>query len=119
MHAVFQYPVGAHNVFKVNGTAFQNCQKPPLREALTTGNDVIVLATPGRKWYICGVRNHCNYGQKLVITVLPQAVEAPAPSPLYAMTYSTKKAKRPFFSTNWPWGLINDQIGFVELHVLA
>ncbi|XP_059658379.1 blue copper protein-like [Cornus florida] len=71
---VFNYPVGAHNVFKVNGTGFQECIKPPLSEALTTGNDVITLATPGRKWYICGVAKHCAVGnQKLVITVLPQS----------------------------------------------
>ncbi|XP_059664059.1 blue copper protein-like [Cornus florida] len=78
---VFNYPVGDHNVFKVNGTAFQECTKPPPSEALTTGNDVITLATPGRKWYICGVGQHCQVGnQKLAITVLPQSV-APAPEP--------------------------------------
>ncbi|KAF9612710.1 hypothetical protein IFM89_003252, partial [Coptis chinensis] len=31
-------------------------------EALTTGNDVIMLATPGRKWYICGVGKHWSIG---------------------------------------------------------
>ena len=55
---------------------------PPANEALTTGNDVITLAILGRKWYICGVNDHCaNYGQKLAITVLePSASPAPAPS---------------------------------------
>ena len=55
---------------------------PPANEALTTGNDVITLAIPGRKWYICGVNDHCaNYGQKLAITVLEElASPAPAPS---------------------------------------
>ncbi|RVW11833.1 hypothetical protein CK203_085645 [Vitis vinifera] len=74
---------GRHNVFKVNGTVFTNCTIPPPNEALTTGNDVITLATPGRKWYICGVNDHCaNYGQKLAITVLEEwASPAPAPSP--------------------------------------
>ncbi|XP_052175429.1 blue copper protein 1b-like [Diospyros lotus] len=84
---IFQYPAGAHNVFKVNGTAFQNCTKPPLKEALTSGNDTIVLATPGRKWYICGVGQHCAVGgQKLVITVdnpvaAPPTAAAPSPAP--------------------------------------
>ncbi|EEF46461.1 hypothetical protein RCOM_1494350 [Ricinus communis] len=37
------------------------------------------LATPGKKWYICGVGKHCEVGgQKLTITVQS---EAPAPSP--------------------------------------
>ncbi|KAA8516883.1 hypothetical protein F0562_017299 [Nyssa sinensis] len=67
---VFKYPVGMHNVFKVNGTGFQNCIKPPLSQALTSGKDIIVLATPGNKWYLCGVGNHCAFGgQKLAITV--------------------------------------------------
>ncbi|KAL6328005.1 hypothetical protein AAG906_031349 [Vitis piasezkii] len=78
---VFKYTAGRHNVFKVNGTAFTNCTMPPGNEALTTGNDVITLATPGRKWYICGVNDHCaNYGQKLAITVL-EASASPAPAP--------------------------------------
>ncbi|KAK3034873.1 hypothetical protein RJ639_033236 [Escallonia herrerae] len=79
---IFQYPVGAHNVFKVNGTGFESCIKPALTEALTSGNDVIVLATPGRKWYICGVGPHCAVGgQKLFITVTSEWM-APSPSPL-------------------------------------
>ncbi|KAK2983983.1 hypothetical protein RJ640_027308 [Escallonia rubra] len=75
------YPVGAHNVFKVNGTGFESCIKPTLTEALMSGNDAIVLATPGRKWYICGVKwPHCAVGgQKLFITV---SSEWMAPSPL-------------------------------------
>ncbi|RVW14249.1 hypothetical protein CK203_113116 [Vitis vinifera] len=49
-------------------------------EAITTGNDVITLAAPGRKWYICGVNDNCaNYGQKLVITVLEESA-SPAPA---------------------------------------
>ncbi|KAL1827519.1 hypothetical protein ACET3Z_005931 [Daucus carota] len=78
---VFRYPVGLHNVFKVNGTGFQNCIKPALSEALITGNDTIVLATPGRKWYICGVGQHCAAGgQKLLIVVNP-AVMSPSVAP--------------------------------------
>ncbi|KAM7524349.1 hypothetical protein LguiA_014251 [Lonicera macranthoides] len=42
------YPVGVHNLFKVNETGFQNCFKRPLSEALTSSKDMIVLATPGK-----------------------------------------------------------------------
>ena len=71
---------GWHNVFKLNGTAFTNCTIPPANEAITIGNDVITLAAPGRKWYICGVNDNCaNYGQKLVITVLEESA-SPAPA---------------------------------------
>ncbi|KAB2005330.1 hypothetical protein ERO13_D11G243850v2 [Gossypium hirsutum] len=79
---VFQYPKGYHNVFKVNGTAFKNCDIPPTNQALSSGNDTVVLNTPGRKWYICGVSNHCSaYAQKLFITVQYQYGWAPAATP--------------------------------------
>ncbi|XP_062025428.1 blue copper protein 1b-like [Rosa rugosa] len=78
---VFNYPVGVHNVLKVNGTGFQECAAPAGTVALTGGKDVINLATPGRKWYICGVSKHCEVGpQKLFITVTPASF-APSPSP--------------------------------------
>ncbi|XP_048131622.1 uncharacterized protein LOC115746443 [Rhodamnia argentea] len=87
---VFMYPQGAHNVLKVNGTGFQQCAAPAGTVALTTGSDVIPLLTPGRKWYICGIGNHCAAGNmKLVITVLPKTdsptpTHAPAPAPVPA-----------------------------------
>ncbi|XP_058086474.1 blue copper protein 1a-like [Magnolia sinica] len=67
---IFKYPQGVHNVFKVDGTGFKNCVAPSDNEALSTGNDVITLAAPGKKGYICGVGNHCeSRGQKLAINV--------------------------------------------------
>lgn len=72
-------------MLKVNGTGFQQCAAPAGTVALTSGNDVISLATPGRKWYICGVGKHCEVGnQKLFINVLDQElspVPSPSPSP--------------------------------------
>lgn len=67
-------------MFKVNQTAFTDCIIPPANEALTTGNDEIVLAGTGGKWYICGFATHCaTGGQKLAISVVESAPE-PAPS---------------------------------------
>ncbi|KAF9589160.1 hypothetical protein IFM89_019476 [Coptis chinensis] len=79
-NSVFNYEVGAHNVFKVNGTVFKECAIPPKNEALTSGKDVITLLAPGNKWYFCGVAKHCEGGQKLAITVLPALAPAPAPN---------------------------------------
>ncbi|KAE8657341.1 hypothetical protein F3Y22_tig00116996pilonHSYRG00505 [Hibiscus syriacus] len=79
---VFKYTPGVHDVLKVNGTEFQQCRAAndnvvPLR----TGNDVITLSTPGRKWYICSVPRHCAArNMKLNITVLAQ-VASPATAP--------------------------------------
>ncbi|ONI06834.1 hypothetical protein PRUPE_5G084200 [Prunus persica] len=81
---VFNYPEGAHTVLKVNGTGFQQCAAPLDSAPLTSGKDVINLATPGRKWYICGVGQHCELGnQKLLITVLPSSSSS-APSPSHS-----------------------------------
>ncbi|KAF5954437.1 hypothetical protein HYC85_007293 [Camellia sinensis] len=71
---IFNYPQGAHNVLKVNGTEFQQCAAPATTVALTTGNDVIPFLTPGRKWYMCGVGRHCATGNmKLAITCVASA----------------------------------------------
>ncbi|KAK8482011.1 hypothetical protein V6N13_073499 [Hibiscus sabdariffa] len=79
---VFKYTPGVHDVLKVNGTEFQQCQAGNDNTlALTTGNDVITLATPGKKWYICSVPGHCEArNMKLSITVLDQ-VGSPTTAP--------------------------------------
>lgn len=74
--AVFKYKPPNHNVYKVNGTGFQDCTKPTENEALTSGNDKIPLTAPGNKWYICGVKNHCDQGMKLSITVADKSSAA-------------------------------------------
>lgn len=105
--AVFKYPEGAHNVLKVNGTGFQQCVAPAETEALRSGNDVITLATPGRKWYICGVSRHCEAAnQKLFITVLPQVSSpafSPAPTPYPTSAATTSFASSP---SGWLLGIV-------------
>ncbi|KAI3518003.1 hypothetical protein L1887_06308 [Cichorium endivia] len=81
--AVFRYPVGKHNVFRVDGSSFQQCAIPTANKALTSGYDVISLETPGRKWYICGVGKHCLMGLKLFINVLPRPSYPPPPPPYH------------------------------------
>ncbi|KAL4299307.1 hypothetical protein HN51_050058 [Arachis hypogaea] len=76
----FKYGVGEHNVYKVDGSSFQSCTVPTNSTPMTSGDDHILLATEGKKWYICGVAGHCSAGQKLVITVLPNLSPAPAPA---------------------------------------
>ncbi|KAJ4835330.1 hypothetical protein Tsubulata_012796 [Turnera subulata] len=75
---VFKYDP-PHNVYSVDAEGFKNCT--PSQKGWTSGNDIITLATPGKKWYICGFGQHCaTYGQKLVITV-QGGDAAPAPAP--------------------------------------
>lgn len=88
---------GYHTVIKVNGTGFVQCQKTPNAGILASGNDRVTLATPGNKWYICGVGDHCSdHAQKLKITVYPKDI-APALPPLLP------RAPAPAPAAEAPW----------------
>ncbi|KAF5937948.1 hypothetical protein HYC85_025454 [Camellia sinensis] len=92
---VFNYTMGNHNVFKVNATGFSQCIIPPSNEALTSGHDIIPLMVPGKKWYICGVGQHCaQFGQKLVINV---EGGAPAPAPMKNSAHGILNSGYQFF----------------------
>ncbi|KAI3724537.1 hypothetical protein L2E82_36318 [Cichorium intybus] len=112
---VFRYPPGKHNVFRVNGTVFQQCMIPPANEGLTSGYDVITLATPGRKWYICGVGKHCETGgMKLFINVLPYS-KPPAPSGKVIMVGDDKGWTLNFDYQAWAYGkqfFVGDKLVF-------
>ncbi|KAE8734623.1 putative Uclacyanin 1 [Hibiscus syriacus] len=85
---VFKYKAGSHNVYKVTGDQFKSCTVPSNNSLGSfTGNDTINLATAGTKWYICGIKGHCDGGMKLKITVLDAA---PAPAPSAATTLFAK-----------------------------
>nr|KAJ0198951.1 hypothetical protein LSAT_V11C600311490 [Lactuca sativa] len=87
---VFKYPVNVHNVYKVNASSFATCTVPPPSTGLTSGNDVVTLVAPGKKWYICGVEEHCaDFNQKLVIDV-QQGSMSPAPAPSSATKFVSK-----------------------------
>ncbi|KAG9452091.1 hypothetical protein H6P81_004995 [Aristolochia fimbriata] len=78
---VFMYNKTKHNVYKVDKAGFANCTVPS-NGVMDTGNDRITLASPGKKWYICGVGEHCaKLGMKLVIDVKPVEGAAPASPP--------------------------------------
>ncbi|XP_031392298.1 stellacyanin-like [Punica granatum] len=95
--AVFKY-TPPNQVFKVNQTGFQYCIKPPVNLALTAGNDVIKLVTPGKKCYICGVGEHCIlFQQKLAINACKADAPAPAPTAL-APTLSSNQYSSSAFS---------------------
>ncbi|KAK4382182.1 Uclacyanin-2 [Sesamum angolense] len=63
----------------ISGDDFKQCVASNKSNILNTGNEEITLAAPGKKWYICGVGDHCSKGMKLVITV--SAADGPIPAP--------------------------------------
>ncbi|XP_004246136.1 mavicyanin-like [Solanum lycopersicum] len=78
---IFKYKKDVHNVYKADHEAFKSCTPSSDVTPLTSGNDEISLASPGKKWYICGVGKHCEKGMKLAINVWPAESVSPAPSP--------------------------------------
>ncbi|KAL2543898.1 Uclacyanin 1 [Forsythia ovata] len=96
---MFMYQKGSENVLKVNATEFQQCLASNTSGALTSGNDIVTLAKPGKRWYISGVDDHCSKGVKLVVTVS----EAPAPTPVPTLTPGSSGASElsPLKSCAW------------------
>ncbi|KAL0312723.1 UNVERIFIED_CONTAM: Lamin-like protein [Sesamum radiatum] len=76
---IFMYNKDSHNLAKVSGDDFKQCVASNKSNILSTGNEEITLAAPGKKWYICSVADHCSKGMKLVITV--SAADGPVPAP--------------------------------------
>ncbi|KAF6136537.1 hypothetical protein GIB67_015993 [Kingdonia uniflora] len=66
---IFKYQKGNHIVQIVDEDGFNKCTKVN-KGVLFTGDDVITLSKAGRKWYTCGVKEHCMEGQKLYINVV-------------------------------------------------
>ena len=100
-----------HNVFKVNGTTFTNYTIPLANEAIITGNDVITLATLGRKLYICGVNDHCaNYGQRSLSSLYWKSrrlLHRPPPTPQHQHPTLLMGSLGPGINFWWqPWLLL-------------
>jgi len=92
-------------VVRVNGSDFQSCSVPWAAPVLTSGHDKVIITTYGRRWYISGVANHCQNGQKLFINVLPkQDGWSPAPSsPSVSPSPSPVPAHEAAPPSNAPW----------------
>ncbi|WOK99475.1 hypothetical protein Cni_G08187 [Canna indica] len=94
---IFKYNEGDHNVIPVGGAEFKACRAGGEDKVLSSGNDVLPLKTTGKKWYLCGKGDHCDRGQKLVITVLPDVGLAPSSPP----PPPSSSANRVGFLTCW------------------
>ncbi|QCD92435.1 Protein Networked NET [Vigna unguiculata] len=67
---VFNYDSSQHNVLQVDSRVYESCIKDSYMKRFTSGNDSIILKKGGA-WFICGVDDHCENGQKLHINVTP------------------------------------------------
>uniref|UniRef100_A0A0E0GUR2 Phytocyanin domain-containing protein n=1 Tax=Oryza nivara TaxID=4536 RepID=A0A0E0GUR2_ORYNI len=82
---VFRYKGTNHTVVEVGGADFKACNKTASANEWSSGEDRVALDKEGRRWFFCGVGDHCAKNMKLKITVLaagapaPGAPEAPPP----------------------------------------
>ncbi|KAL3626255.1 hypothetical protein CASFOL_029804 [Castilleja foliolosa] len=73
---VFEYNPEFHNVVQVTPGEYRSCEVSSPIATYTSGNDSIAIKTEGHHFYVCGVPDHCEAGQKVDINVLA------APSPV-------------------------------------
>ncbi|CAH8284485.1 unnamed protein product [Eruca vesicaria subsp. sativa] len=66
---VFNYNKDQHNVMQVNSTAYADCGRENYISLFNKGNDSIIMSEVGEHWFICGMYDHCENGQKLSINV--------------------------------------------------
>ncbi|KAJ1293089.1 hypothetical protein BS78_01G041700 [Paspalum vaginatum] len=87
----FKYPPGIHNVLEVKKADYDSCTNSTPIATHTSGDDKIVIKSPGHRFFICGVPGHCAAGQKVNIRVLKttRSSEAPSKAPAPAPASST------------------------------
>ncbi|TVU44496.1 hypothetical protein EJB05_03939, partial [Eragrostis curvula] len=92
----FQYPKGIHNVLEVKKADYDSCTNSTPIATHTSGDDKIVIKSPGHRFFICGVPGHCAAGQKVNIRVLkPRSSDAPSPAPAASKKKKASPAPAP------------------------
>ncbi|RZC91082.1 hypothetical protein C5167_028911 [Papaver somniferum] len=135
---VFEYEPEWHNVVQVSYENYKKCNASSPIKTFTSGIDLIPIKAEGHLFYICGVSDHCEMGQKVDIRVVdrdirldigvladratpePPTTSAPAPSssaPAPSPSVSAP-APSPSNAVTISKGLIG-KFGFVILAVAA
>ncbi|KAI3792516.1 hypothetical protein L2E82_06398 [Cichorium intybus] len=84
---VFKYPPGKYNVLEVEEGGYETCSPATSPDkALSSGNDVVTLTTPGHKFFISTTKHQgkwdCEAGMKVLINnVLPRLNPGSGPAP--------------------------------------
>ncbi|KAM7478410.1 hypothetical protein LguiA_026623 [Lonicera macranthoides] len=76
---VFNYNKQFHNVLRVTHQQFRDCNNTAPIATFTSGTDSFSVRRPGHYYFICGVSDHCQTGQKVDIRVPKFPSPAPAP----------------------------------------
>ncbi|KAJ8506620.1 hypothetical protein OPV22_007506 [Ensete ventricosum] len=124
---VFNYKEGADNVMQVWGVEFEACSASATAIVFATGRDKVALDAPGRRWYICGVGDHCSRGQKLAVDVLPAATSPasppssppPPPPPLTPSSPSPSPSRSPNIIAARPYHVLMAAVAVAAAMIAA
>ncbi|URE25267.1 Early nodulin-like protein [Musa troglodytarum] len=76
----FNY-TSSHDVVEVSSSAYATCNATGPVSKSATGNTLVVLGAPGKRYFICGVAGHCTTGMKIEIDVVTASSPSPSVSP--------------------------------------
>ncbi|KAE7997320.1 hypothetical protein FH972_001965 [Carpinus fangiana] len=78
---LFNFASWEHDDAQLPKESFDSCTSAnPIGETITTGPANITLSDAGNHYYICTVGQHCQFGQKLAITIFGSLGAAPTPT---------------------------------------
>ncbi|KAJ7546295.1 hypothetical protein O6H91_08G034000 [Diphasiastrum complanatum] len=90
----FNYQAEANSVVQVNREHFDACNATDYIASYGNGKTVVELNRTGPYWFISGVNNNCNQGQKFGIMVF--AKTHGASPPIYTMSPESAPAPSPY-----------------------
>ncbi|CAL4996499.1 unnamed protein product [Urochloa decumbens] len=78
--AAFTYSPELHDLVEVSEAGYDACSSANNVSASRTGNDVVTLAAPGTRYFLCGLTGHCDSGMKIRVDVVVAGGSAPGPA---------------------------------------
>ncbi|CAL4996498.1 unnamed protein product [Urochloa decumbens] len=76
----FTYSPELHDLVEVSEAGYDACSSANNVSASRTGNDVVTLAAPGTRYFLCGLTGHCDSGMKIRVDVVVAGGSAPGPA---------------------------------------
>ncbi|KAJ4845598.1 hypothetical protein Tsubulata_005729 [Turnera subulata] len=81
---LFKYKKGSDSVLIVSKEDYYSCSSKNPVQSLTDGNSTFKFDHSGPFFFISGMPDNCNKGQKLIIVVMAVRPKTPSPAPLAA-----------------------------------
>ncbi|RRT65199.1 hypothetical protein B296_00037174 [Ensete ventricosum] len=87
----------SHDMVEVRSSAYATCNATSPVSKSATGNTLVALGAPGKRYFICGIAGHCTRGMKIEIDVVTASSPPPgsSPSPSVSPAAPTPPASHP------------------------